>query len=93
MSDQEAQDRRPPEGGGPVRRNWAHTTRAGRVKTWEAIAKAIAREYEAHLTELHDRQMEVMSIARMAAPCVHPRLANVDFVENPETQRVMALPD
>ena len=53
----------------------------------------IAREYEAHLTELHDRQMEVMSIARMAASCVHPRLANVDFVENPETQRVMALPD
>jgi len=37
--------------------------------------------------------MEVMSIARMAAPCVHPRLANVDFVENRETQRVMALPD
>ena len=37
--------------------------------------------------------MEVMSIARMAASCVHPRLANVDFVENQETQRVMALPD
>ena len=30
---------------------------------------------------------------QMAAPCVHPRLANVDFVENPETQRMMALPD
>ena len=30
---------------------------------------------------------------QMAAPYVHPRLANVDFVENRETQRVMALPD
>ena len=30
---------------------------------------------------------------QMAAPYVPPRLANVDFVGNRETQRVMALPD
>jgi hypothetical protein len=45
------------------------------------------------MKELYEHLQVVINISRIAAPYVHPRLANVDYTEDQGVQRVMKLPD